>query len=198
MDILLDPNIAYLLLVGGLMLVILAMAAPGTGLLEIAALFTLLLAGRSAAQLPLNPWALGLLILGAILFILSVRRSGWLVYLAISILALVVGSAFLFRGTGGQPAVNPILALVVSVLTAGFFWIAARKAVEARSARPLHDLSALIGEVGEAKTDLRPEGTVQVAGELWTARSDDPIVADSYVQVTGRDGFILEVKPANK
>ena len=196
-DILLNPNVAYLLLVSGLVLAVLALIAPGTGLLEIGALFALLLAGWGVYHIPIHFWALGVLLLGAVLFVLALRKPGRLVYLVISILALVLGSAFLFRTEGWQPAVHPALATAASALTAAFFWVAARKALEAEGMRPIHDLDALIGAVGEAKTDIQPEGTVQVAGELWSAFSENPIQAESSVRIVKREGLILEVEPTN-
>jgi membrane-bound serine protease (ClpP class) len=202
MEILLNPNIAYLLLVAGIVLSLLALLSPGTGLLEIGALSALLLAGWGVYNLPINPWALVVLLVGGLLFILAIRKSGQPIFLVISILALLVGSAFLFRGQGWQPAVNPLLALVVSGLSAGFFWVAARKALEAERMRPTHDLETLIGAIGETKTAIgldteTQEGTVQVAGELWSARSQKPIPADAPVRIIGREGFILEVEPEN-
>jgi membrane-bound serine protease (ClpP class) len=195
MDALLNPNIAYLLLVAGFVLAVLAVLSPGTGLLEIGTLFALLLAGYAVYNIPINIWALLILLLGVIPFLLAVRKSGKLVLLVISILALVIGSAFLFRGESWWlPAVNPILAIVVSTLTAVFFWIAARKTLEAEAVRPTHDLTILIGATGEAKTDIDDTGSVQVSGELWTARSQKPILAGSPIRVISREGFILEVE----
>lgn len=193
MDILLNPNIAYLLLVAGFVLAILALFAPGTGLLEVTALFTLLLAGYSIYHLPVNLWALIVLGLGVFPFLLALRKSGQVLFLAISILALVVGSSFLFRGEGWLPAVDPLLALFISVVTAVSFWWIGRKAIEADETRPTHDLEQLIGEVGEAKSDIQMEGSVQVRGELWTAHSETLIPAGSTVRVIGREGFILNV-----
>jgi membrane-bound serine protease (ClpP class) len=122
------------------------------------------------------------------------RKSGNLIYLGISILALVVGSIFLFEGQGWRPAVNPVLAIAVSTLSAGFLWFVGRKVLEVQSIRPTHDLAALLGEIGEAKTEIYNDGSVQVAGELWTARSQQPIPNGAKVRVTGREGFILEVE----
>ena len=194
-DILLNPNVAYLLLVAGFTFATLSLLAPGTGLLEIGALFALLLAGWGIYNLPVNFWALGVLLLGVFPFLLAVRRSGRMMFLGISILALVVGSAFLFRGEGWRPAVDPILALLVSVLVTGFFWVVVQKTLEAERARPTHDLDALVGSLGEAKTEVHMEGTVQVAGELWTARSAEPIPDGARIRVIGREGLILDVKP---
>jgi len=194
MDILLNPNVAYLLLVSGFVLAILALLAPGTGVLEILALFTLLLAGYSVYYLPINIWALILLGVGAVAFVLALRRSRRMIYQVISILALVIGSSFLFRGEGWLPAVDPLLALVVSIVTAGSFWFIGRKAIESEQIRPTHDLERLIGEVGEARTDISMEGSVQLEGELWAARSEKLIPNGSKVRIIGREGFILEVE----
>lgn len=192
--ILLDPNVAYLLLVGGVLTAVLALLNPGTGILEVAALFALVLAGWAVYRLPINPWALLVLLLGVFPFLLAVRRSRRLIYLALAILGLVIGSAFLFQGEDWRPAVHPVLALVVSVLAGGFVWLVVTKSLEAIMARPDHDLNRLIGAVGEAKTDIHMEGSVQVAGELWSARSLKPIPAGTPVRVVRMNGFVLEVE----
>jgi membrane-bound serine protease (ClpP class) len=116
-----------------------------------------------------------------------------------SIACLVLGSTFIFRSDiWFIPAVNPILALIVSLLSAGFFWIATKKVMEARAIQPTHDLQALIGATGTAKTNIQADGSVQVAGELWTARSKTPIPRGAHVRVIGRDGFVLEVESIKK
>jgi len=196
-NILLNPNLIYLFLVGGFSLALMAVLTPGTGLLEVAAFFCLLLAGYGVYNLPINFWALLVLFLGVFPFVWAVRKSGQYLYLGIAILALVVGSVFLFKGeTWWQPAVNPLLALVTSLLVGGFFWIVARKALEASSKPPSHSLTALVGALGEAKSEIHQEGSAQVLGELWTARSENPIPAGSVIRVTGREGFILTVEKA--
>lgn len=195
MDFLLNPNVAYLLLTAGLFFTILAMLSPGTGILEILGLIMLILAGYSMYNLPINWWAMLVLLVGFVLFFLAIRRPKNFVYLAASIAALVVGSAFLFRSEDWWlPAVNPFLALAVSLFLGGFFWVATRKILEAESARPTHDLEALIGEEGVAKSDIHDEGSVQVSGELWTASSKEPISEGTLIRVVTRDGFVLVVE----
>ena len=197
MELLQNPNITYLLLAGGLIFAVLALAAPGTGVLEIGALFVLGLAGWGLAtyNLPINAWSLVVLMAGLVLFFLAVRRPKQLYLLVISILAVMAGSAFLFRSqTWYIPAVDPFLAATVSLLSGCFFWVAARKVMEAAKTRPVHDLDGLIGAKGEAKTFIFKEGSVQVEGELWSARSDQPIHSGSAVRVLERDGFTLKVE----
>jgi membrane-bound serine protease (ClpP class) len=194
---LIDPNVAYLLLIVGVVLAIMALFAPGTGLLEVGALFVLLLAGWEISQQAINLWALGLLILGVIPFVLAMRRSRNLVFLAVALVAFVVGSAYLFQGAQWWlPGVNLVLAIVASILASGYLWIAATKVLETEKLKPRHDLSKLVGGVGEARTDVHAEGSVQLGSELWSARSEEPIAAGSRVRIVKRDGFILEVEPA--
>ncbi len=194
MDFLLNPNVAYLLLVATLLLAFLAVLVPGTGLIELLALFGLVFAGYTASQLTINWWALPILLLSVIPFILAVRKTGRAYYLALSILALVVGSAFFFKGEGLAPAVDPLLAFFTSSLVAVFLWVVSRKAAEAFQKPPAIDVNRLIGLIGEATTEIHSEGTVQLESELWSAQSEQTIPAGSRVRVIGREGFILQVE----
>ena len=196
MEILINPNVAYLLLIVGVVLAIMALFAPGTGVLEVGALFVLFLAGWDISQQALNLWALALLVLGVIPFIVAMRRSRNLAFLVIALVAFVIGSAYLFQGAvWWQPGVNPILAIIVSILASGYLWIAGTKVLETEKLKPRHDLAKLIGGVGEARTDIHSEGSVQLGSELWSARSEVPITSGSKVKIVKRDGFILEVEP---
>jgi membrane-bound serine protease (ClpP class) len=194
MDFLLDPNIAYLFLLAGVLLGLMAIITPGTGLFEVGALFCLALAGYAVYNLSFNLWALIVLVLSIIPFVYAIQKPKREWFLALSILGLVVGSVFLFATNGWQPAVNFPLALVSSVLYAGFIWIAVRKTLQAAYARPLHSLTDLVGQIGEAKTRIHSEGSVQVAGELWSARSEKAIPMGSSVRVIEREGFVLIVE----
>jgi membrane-bound serine protease (ClpP class) len=196
MEILINPNIAYLILVVGVVLTIMALFAPGTGILEVSALFVLLLAGWEMTQLSINVWALVVLVLGVIPFIFAVRRSRNIAFLIIALTAFVIGSAYMFQGeTWYQPGVNIFLAIIVSAMASGFIWFAATKVLESEKLKPRHDLAKIIGETGEAKTDIHDEGSVQIGSELWSARSPIQIYEGSKVRVVKRDGFILEVEP---
>ena len=195
MSLLFDPNVAYLLLVIGLIVAILALFAPGTGVLEVGALFMLFLAGYSIFNQPVNTWALVVLILGVFPFLLALRKSRQYIFLALSILALVVGSVFLVRATNGSPAVNPVLAILVSVLATVFLWFVGRRGIEAIGRPVTHNLDRLIGMVGQAHTNLNPEGSVYVGSEEWSAHSDTFVPTGSRVRVLKRDGLILTVEP---
>ena len=194
MDFLLDPNIAYLFLLGGVLLAMLALATPGTGFFEIGAFFCIALAGYAIYNLSFNLWALILIVLSIVPFVYSIQKPKRELYLGISILILVIGSVFFFPSEGGGPAVNLFVAISASALVSVFLWIAVGKSILAAHARPSHDLDALVGQIGEAKTKIHDEGSVQVDGELWTARSDKPIRSGSMVRVLRREGFVLIVE----
>jgi membrane-bound serine protease (ClpP class) len=193
MNFLLDPNVAYLILVIGMFLAILALVSPGTGLLEVGALILIVMAGYSIYNLPINLWALIVLVLGVFPFLVAVRKSGRWVFLLISLVAMAVGSIFLFRNESGGPAVSPVLAIVTVAITTSLLWILVRKGIEAMRLKPEHQIK-LEGQIGEAKTDVFNEGTVYAGGENWSATSKRLIPAGSRVRVIHRDGFVLEVE----
>lgn len=197
MDFLLEPNIAYLILLGGVLLGLMAIVTPGTGLFEVGAFFCLALAGYAVYNLSFNWWALIVLILSVVPFIYAIQKPRRELYLGLSILLLVVGSVFLFAVDGWKPAVNPFIALVSSGLLSAFLWFAVQKTVQAAGTRPTHDLEAVIGAMGEAKSKVHEEGSVYVDGEMWSAKSDTPIPAGSSVRVVRREGFTLVVEKNN-
>ena len=197
MDFLLDPNIAYLLLLGGVLMAMLALATPGTGFFEIGAFFCIVLAGYAIYNLSFNWWALILIALSIVPFVYAIQKPKRELFLASSILLLIIGSVFMFPRAEGQTGVNALVAVTASVLVAGFLWIAIRKSMEAAYARPLHDLEGLVGQIGEARTVVHDDGSVQVGGELWSARSENSIPAGSSIRVVRREGFIVVVEKVN-
>ncbi|MCA1899974.1 MAG: hypothetical protein LDL50_04615 [Chloroflexi bacterium] len=194
MDFLLDPNVAYLVLLGGVLLGLMSLVTPGTGAFEIGAFFCLALAGYAVYNLSFNGWALLLLVLSVIPFVYAIQKPKREFYLGASILLLVAGSVFLFSTDGWKPAVNPVVALLASSLLAVFLWVAARKTMQANAAAPAHDLDVLIGKSGEARSKIHGDGSVYINGELWSARSEETIPAGSLIRVVRREGLILVVE----
>lgn len=194
MNFLLDPNIAYLILLGGILLGLMAIVTPGTGLFEVGGFFCLVLAGYAVYNLSFNWWALLLIVLSFIPFVYASQKPGREIHLGLAILLLLVGSVFLFAVDGWRPAVHPLVAFLASGSLAVFLWIIVRKSVQAASVRPAHDLDALVGRVGEARTSIKDDGSVYVGGEMWTARSDGEIPSGSRIRVVRREGFVLIVE----
>ncbi|MGE5375486.1 MAG: NfeD family protein [Bacteroidota bacterium] len=195
-DFLLNPNAVYMMLMAGALMALLALATPGTGLLEIGALFMIVLAGYGLYTLTFNWWALLVMILSAIPFVYSIEKPRREPFLILSIVMLIVGSIFIFPRTIAHAGVNPWLALGTSALVGGFLWLAAKKTMEAARIKPSHNPEGVVGQTGEAKSRIFTDGSVQVAGELWSARSEQPIPAGSPVRVLKKEGFILIVERA--
>jgi membrane-bound serine protease (ClpP class) len=183
------------------LLAVLALLAPGTGVIEVVAMFSLVIAGYGISQNMINVWALVIMLAGVVPFVIAIRRhqrGNWL-FLLVSILALVIGSAYLMQGaTWWQPGVHPILALVASSVSAGLLWLVGHKGLEAMARRPTTVLDRVVGATGKAETPVHLDGTVYVAGENWSAHSEKPIPADARVRVLKREGFILEVEELPK
>jgi membrane-bound serine protease (ClpP class) len=196
MTFFINPNVSYVLLVLGFMIAVLALLAPGTGILEIAALMTIALAGYGIANLPINWWASLIIALSLVPLILLFRRSAQkqAFFIALSSLLFTTGAAFLYDGPGWLPAVNLLLVLFMVPLATFTTWIIAKKTLEAAHTRPVFNLDDLIGMTGQAKSDIREQGSIHVNGEEWTARSQEFIPAGSPVRVIRREGFVLEVE----
>lgn len=195
MNFLLDPNISYLILVAGFVMAVLALFAPGTGLLEIGAVLAIVFAGFSVANLPINWWALVILLIGVFPFLFALKRSRNLLFLVISMIAFVIGSVFMFRLESGGPAVDPILAVIVSILVTGLMWIVATRGLEALQLKPLNRMGKPENKIGKARSDVYLTGTVYIQNEEWSARSKQPIPAGTIVKVIRQEGFTLEVEP---
>lgn len=195
MSVILDPNLAYVILVVGFVLSILVLFTPGTGVLELGALFALVIAGYGIVNLPVNLWAMVILLIGVVPFIFAVRKTRKWWYLLISIIALDLGSIFVFQNPTGGLAINPFLATLVTISATVILWIIVTKGLEAISQTPIYDPENVIGQIGEARTDINPEGTVYLGSEEWTARSETVILEGAKVKVVRREGLILSVEP---
>lgn len=199
MAFLLDPNVAYLLIVAGFLLTVFAILTPGTGLFEAGAVVVLGLAAWRVWELSINPWALVVLVLGIVPYIFAIQNKQRRLNLLLTLAALVIGSAFLFRSERSWvPAVHPVLAIVTSVAAGGLFWLMTTKVLEAEGRKPSHDLTGLVGSIGETRTAVHDEGSVYVHGEMWTAESEEPIPPGAHVKVVAREGFVLRVVEIDK
>ncbi len=188
-----DPNVAYLLLVGGILAAVAAWSTPGTGLAEGLAALMLGLALIGLLRLPVSAAGLFLILLGALLFLSELYfQSGG--YLGLSgALAMGLGGLFLFpAGAGRRVAPLVLLGTTAGAAAASFGLAVLVRRLGRRP--PLQTPERLIGAEGIAQTDLDPEGTVWVRGETWTARAAaGRIAAGERVRVLAVEGLRLRV-----
>lgn len=198
MELLINPNVSYVLLILGFMTAVLALFSPGTGFLELGALFALGLAGYGIASLPVNNWAFAFIGVGVLLFCLVLFLPPRLkpTLMTLSALVFMIGATLLFRSqTSWLPVINPGLIILLAPTTPVITWFLARKISESVASQPSFDLDRLIGMTGKASSDIRGQGTVYVNGEEWSALSQAFIPAGSPVRVLKRQGLTLEVEP---
>lgn len=188
-------NAFYLCLVLGVWTAAMAVATPGTGFLESFSLLLLAGAGIGMLVWPVNAWAFIPLVLGVAALVYSVvrrRPSAW--WLLGSAALLSLGSIFLYESAGGGPAVEPVLAILMTTLTVLFLWFGVRRGIEVQLAAPTVDAEIVVGQVGEARSPVHRSGTVYVGGEMWSARSESPIQQGQRVRVLELDGLIVVVE----
>jgi membrane-bound serine protease (ClpP class) len=195
MELLLNPNVGYLVVMLAILVGVLAILSPGTGWLELTALLVILLAGYEFYSLPVNAWAFLIMLAGGLPLYLAVQRAD-MRWLAVGMGLALLGAALLFRGPESWLGVSPLLSLVASVLLGGFLWGAARSILAAARTPPVQSLERLLGAIGETRTPVHQGGSVYVGGELWSAASREPIPAQRKVRVVGREGFLLLVELA--
>lgn len=200
MAFLINPNLARLLVLVGVTLLLLTNINPKSIPLKVGMALCLIAAGLEFFFLRANPWAFLVVALSPLPFFIAVRQARPQNPLfLISILMLIMGSVFLFMDQDGRP-VSLGLASFVSILCAAVLWIATESLRNAEGVRLHNDPNSVVGMMGETQTDIEPHsaGSVLVDGELWQARSKNPIPAGSTVRVLRQDGFWLTVKQVEK
>jgi len=191
-----DPNIALVLLVIGALGIYIEFSSPG--LIEPGVFGGILvLLGLSAMSvLPINWLGAALLGLAFTLFALEVKFTSHGVLGVGGAFAMVLGAVMLIDSPAPEFRIHWSTALAValpfSAITVFLLTIAAR----ARRNKVEGGAEGMIGQVGEALTELSPEGKVFVHGEYWDAVAVRPVAAGARVRVTAIDRLKLTVEPA--
>lgn len=191
-----DPEIALFLLAIGVWGIIFELYNPGIGLAGLAGAAILLLGLYALYVLPTNWIGVGLLVLAMLLLLVDVQTGGFGVWTLAGVASLIVGARILFSGAEAQLALSwwTIAGAVAATLV--FFVSVMTAALRVRLRRPVDEEQAIVGTIGEAQTDIAPEGTVLTKGTLWRARTmETGIAAGSKVKVMATEGLVLLVEP---
>jgi membrane-bound serine protease (ClpP class) len=192
----LDPNLAYLGLIFGLLAVMTIVYTPGTIIGE--AISAVLMIGTLLllSQLPTNWLAVLLIVMGISGFIaLPFISLRWANVADVGIVVQIMGSFFLFNN-GLQ--VSPVIILAMALLEWSYHRFVLLPALRQHHAQPHQDDSILVGMRGRVVKTIDPVGTVHVNGELWTARSTETIGNNTEVVVTQKNGLELRVEKAKR
>ncbi len=201
MEFLINPNVAYLLIVAAVMLFLVTINAPKSTMPKVGMAICLGASGYELLYLEGNPWAFLVVALSPLPFFFALRQTRLhLPLVIITILMLTIGSVFLFVDQNDRPVVNYFLAGGVSVFCGEFIWIAIGRMKNSQGARVSNYPDSLVGLIGEACTDIEvySTGSVKVEGELWQARTEKSIPAGSMVRILRQDGSVLTVKKEAK
>ncbi len=193
-----DPNIAYILLMLGMLGLFFELANPGVVLPGVIGGISLILAFFAFQSLPINWAGLLLILFGIVLLIAEIKVVSHGVLTIGGVIAILLGSMMLVNTPEFPLRVAWTVIVPVVALTAGVFVFAVSAGVRAQMQRPTTGAAGLLHETGVAKTAIDPEGQVLVHGELWTAVADAPgIPAGERIRVVGVEGLRLRVERAS-
>lgn len=201
MQFLINPTIAYALIVAGVTLFFLTILTPKSRALMIGMVICLIGAGYELVTLRGNPAALIVVGLSPIPFLAAIRQPRWLAHLLfIAMLMLTVGAMALLVDQNGHPTVNYGTAGIISIACGEIVWIAMGRRRNAEGLTSRDNPSPVVGMIGKVRTEIgiATPGLVEIDGELWSARSKEPIEPGSSVRVIRCDGPVLTVKKAQK
>jgi membrane-bound serine protease (ClpP class) len=196
LNALIDPNVAYVLMLLGTYGLLYELMSPGAILPGVVGSICLILAFYAFQTLPINYAGLLLILLAIILFVAEIKVPSYGLLTVGGVVAMFLGSVMLMKSQ--LPYLRISLKVIVpSVLgTALFFLFVVGMAVRTFGARPLTGAEGLVGVHGIARSDLSPSGMVFVHGELWEARGDETIRQGDAIEVTAVEGLRLRVKRA--
>lgn len=179
LDLLSDPNIAYILLMIGIYGIMFELYNPGAIFPGVIGVISLILAFYSLHTLPINYAGLALILFAIILFILEIKVISHGILTIGGVISLVLGSIMLIdtESTLEVIEISWQVILIAVVLTTAFFIFAISYGIKAQLRKPATGIEGLIGEIGEAIEDLNPEGQVRVHGELWNAESVEGFIS---------------------
>ena len=193
-----DPNVAYMLLMLGLVGLYFELSNPGLVLPGVVGGIAIILAMYAMHTLPVNYAGLLLILLGIVLFIAEIKVMSYGLLSVGGTVSILLGSLMLIDSEDPEMRISwtvlyPTVA-ISCLIAAGAIFFAARSA----RLRPISGAEGLVGEKGVAKTGLSPLGLVFVHGETWNAECEGSVTAGETVVIQAVDGLKIKVKKLEK
>jgi membrane-bound serine protease (ClpP class) len=196
LGVLVDPNVAYLLMLLGFYGLLFELQNPGAILPGVVGGICLILAFLALSTLPVNYAGVALIVLAIAFFLAEVKVMSHGLLAIGGVISLVLGSLILFQGRGTQLSWSIILGATGS--TALFFLFVVGKGLSAQRLKVTTGRKGLVGTRALALGRLAPAGQVRIGGELWNATSESEVEAGTEVVITGVEGLTLRVRPAKE
>ena len=201
LDILNDPNIAYVLFLLGLYGLLFEIYNPGAIFPGIVGVIAIVLALYSMNTLPVNYAGLALIVFGVVLFLLEIKITSHGLLTVGGIVSLLVGSVMLINPESSLEVIAISWGVIIPAIlcTALFFLLAVGLGIRAQRRKPVTGVEGIVGEPGETVTALSPAGQVRVHGELWNAvTTGDTLPAGCPITVVSVRGLTLTVRVPEK
>lgn len=173
LDIISDPNIAYILFLLGLYGLMFELYNPGAILPGIVGVIALILALYSMHTLPINYAGVALIIFAVILFLLEIKIVSHGLLAIGGVISLLLGSMMLIRSDSSLEMVKISRGVIIgaTIVSALFFLFVVGFGIRAQRRKVVTGKEGLIGDIGEVVATLSPVGTIRVQGEIWNAES---------------------------
>ncbi|SMF24941.1 NfeD family protein [Desulfovibrio gilichinskyi] len=191
---LLDPQVAYYLLIAGILGIFFELVTPGVILPGVIGGFCLVTAFYAMSILPTNAAGLLLMLFGGILFILELFVTSYGLLSVAAAISLFVGSLVLFKG--GEVQQIPLGSIIGTVLSFSVFAaIVVFLVAKAHSRKPAVGMQGMVGLEGEVFRTFSGKFKVRVRGEIWNAVNVDGsgLALGSKVKVVSAEGLTLTV-----
>ena len=190
----LDPNIALILALLGMLCIYIEMTHPGMVLPGVVGTISIVLALFAFNLLPIN-WTGALLILIAItLFVMEATVTSHGILAIGGCIAMIAGGLMLVEGPIPQLQIRLSTTLAVTIPVALITVFLVRLVVLSHRRKSVTGEQGMIGEVGVAISGIHDDGKVLVHGEYWNASSNAPIAAGSRVRVINVHGLKVQVE----
>jgi membrane-bound serine protease (ClpP class) len=173
LNIISDPDIAYILLILGLLGLLFELFNPGIIFPGIIGFISLVLAFYALNTLPVNYAGLALIVFGVILLLLEIKVVSHGMLAIGGIAALLTGSLMLIRPGSGLEVMRISRVLIISTvtITSGFFLFVIGMGIKAQRRKPATGIETMLGETALTLDTLNPSGSVRIHGEIWNAVS---------------------------
>jgi membrane-bound serine protease (ClpP class) len=199
-QILTNPIIAFILLIVGVYALIVGFKTPGYGL-EITGAVMLFLALLGFGVIGINLAAALFFILGIALTLVEIKThigvfalGGVGMIIFGSFLAFPLPGWELFSIQAVESARETLIA--VALVMSGIFAFVVYKVAQARRLKIKAGPEQLLGKTCTVISELSPRGEVKFEGQIWRAETSEGVVKQGeLVEVIGRQGLILRVKP---
>jgi membrane-bound serine protease (ClpP class) len=189
----LNPNIALILGLIGLMGLYIEFTQPGLILPGVAGGLCLFLALVALSILPVNALGVAFIIAALVLFVMEAKITSHGLLAALGITAMVFGSLILIDSPLPELRVRLSTAVGITLPFAAITVFLMRLVILAHRNKAISGQEGLLTETGIALTDIDGEGKIRIHGEIWQANSETPISAGQQVKVLAVDGMKLRV-----